>query len=54
MKLHNLKNRKWNYVGLAFTFTFVGFPSVGFQFVTKLSSVPTCITDKEPYFVWFY
>ena len=25
MKLHNLKNRKWNYVGLAFTFTFVGF-----------------------------
>ena len=25
MKLHDLKNRKWNYVGLAFGFTFVGF-----------------------------
>ena len=25
MKLHDLKNRKWNYVGMAFGFTFVGF-----------------------------
>ena len=43
MKLHNLKNRKWNYVGLAFTFTFVGFLIV---MISRLSGSRWVITPS--------